>query len=928
MKENISKSKIKFITLVFALSIVISSIAIGLSGWIFYNNIINYLEDKGTDIQSSNLKQLTRKVNFHFSIVENIAKITMNSDALKKELTEYLASNKNIYERGLIKSRILSRLQSMKSTNTDIESITLITLDTAFSIGQDIPLGIGTPDITNTNFGVDLLKNKDKPVFLSLENDLLTDKTTFFNKGSNFFVGSMFNEEKLVGLVFVKTNNKWINNTLNSNDKCAVIKNGNIVWKSPDFDGKIISSVIGGIDNKDKGILNVNAPKKERVFFEKLSTDEVYLLLEEDIQDTTNKLKSVRYYMFWSLLLSLFISIVLARILVGKIIGPFYKLIRNVTSYKNNVEPQEEMKSFKKLSLSMRERIIFHLILSVGIPIIVFVLFYYISSSNIIKERIILSNENVFNQSAENIGIFFERKLELFKTISQDYTIQGMLAEGNNMNNNTEYKKIINGFFSMWNSFENLSIYDSDKNMVYSTFNGNNTIESELITSQKNLKSGINWVGLRIDEYNQPVYVLIYVVKGVNLPPEYSKLNLGTIGYILSFINESQIEWIFRDINTTYNADVFVSDANDKVVSGILKTRLGEDVPSIMQELKNQKGNLVFDENIRGTPLKLNGIFNLKSVVNGIKDVLYSKLYLVVIILLILVLISYEIAYLLMRPLSKINYVISKYKLFDVLEIFPESSRIVEIEELGNAFNEMKLRTDKLLDDLLVAKIKEDRLEIAKMEAEVLSLLSQIRPHFLCNTLESVRCLIKASRNNEAIAMLKNLGDLFRYGLTKQETLITVEEELAYGLAYANIMSIRFGEKLKFIWNTDSTMLNSLTLKMILQPLIENAIEHGIAPKGGKGTIEITSSMDTEMLSFTVKDDGTGMDESKIMEISADQADIKGRANKIGLKNVSQRLSLYYKDKAELKISSEKGKGTEIIIRVPNIKKADKLMLK
>jgi len=592
------------------------------------------------------------------------------------------------------------------------------------------------------------------------------------------------------------------------------------------------------------------------------------------------------------------------------------------------VEPQEEMKSFKKLSLSMRERIIFHLILSVGIPIIVFVLFYYISSSNIIKERIILSNENVFNQSAENIGIFFERKLELFKTISQDYTIQGMLAEGNNMNNNTEYKKIINGFFSMWNSFENLSIYDSDKNMVYSTFNGNNTIESELITSQKNLKSGINWVGLRIDEYNQPVYVLIYVVKGVNLPPEYSKLNLGTIGYILSFINESQIEWIFRDINTTYNADVFVSDANDKVVSGILKTRLGEDVPSIMQELKNQKGNLVFDENIRGTPLKLNGIFNLKSVVNGIKDVLYSKLYLVVIILLILVLISYEIAYLLMRPLSKINYVISKYKLFDVLEIFPESSRIVEIEELGNAFNEMKLRTDKLLDDLLVAKIKEDRLEIAKMEAEVLSLLSQIRPHFLCNTLESVRCLIKASRNNEAIAMLKNLGDLFRYGLTKQETLITVEEELAYGLAYANIMSIRFGEKLKFIWNTDSTMLNSLTLKMILQPLIENAIEHGIAPKGGKGTIEITSSMDTEMLSFTVKDDGTGMDESKIMEISADQADIKGRANKIGLKNVSQRLSLYYKDKAELKISSEKGKGTEIIIRVPNIKKADKLMLK
>ena len=196
------------------------------------------------------------------------------------------------------------------------------------------------------------------------------------------------------------------------------------------------------------------------------------------------------------------------------------------------------------------------------------------------------------------------------------------------------------------------------------------------------------------------------------------------------------------------------------------------------------------------------------------------------------------------------------------------------------------------------------------MSSRVEALSSQINPHFLFNTLASISSLIR-SQPETARTLIVKLSALLRRLLRSQEQFVTLKEELAAIDEYLDIETVRFGPTLVIEKQISPDSLNLIMPSMLLQPLIENAIKHGIGQKIGGGQITIRSRRETDHAIIEIEDDGTGMNPSELNPI---------RSDGIGLRNVDERLRVIYGENYHLKIESVRGEGTCARIEIPELK--------
>ena len=195
------------------------------------------------------------------------------------------------------------------------------------------------------------------------------------------------------------------------------------------------------------------------------------------------------------------------------------------------------------------------------------------------------------------------------------------------------------------------------------------------------------------------------------------------------------------------------------------------------------------------------------------------------------------------------------------------------------------------------------------IEARLASLTSQINPHFLFNTLNSVASLIRSDRETARKVVFK-LSTILRRLLRKQDTFSPLHEEIAFIDDYLSIEVVRFGDKLKIVKEFEDKTLHALVPSMLLQPLVENSIKHGLGPKIGGGTIWLSSALRGGRLQIEIEDDGVG--------IPADQMpDVFHRG--IGLSNVHERLGVLYGNEFHLMMEPRPGGGTRIRVQLPEL---------
>ena len=202
------------------------------------------------------------------------------------------------------------------------------------------------------------------------------------------------------------------------------------------------------------------------------------------------------------------------------------------------------------------------------------------------------------------------------------------------------------------------------------------------------------------------------------------------------------------------------------------------------------------------------------------------------------------------------------------------------------------------------------------LEARMDALQRQINPHFLFNTLNSITSLVR-SKPELAREMIVKLANILRVLLKDREAFVPFEEELAFTDDYLDIEQVRFGEKLRVVKEISEDTLGVVVPAMLLQPLIENSIKHGLEPRIDGGTVTLRSRITVEgKLLVEVEDDGVGMGpERPVGRVAAGEIVRPGTG--IGMKNVRERMQVLYGDEAEVTIESRPGRGTKVALRMP-----------
>ena len=232
-----------------------------------------------------------------------------------------------------------------------------------------------------------------------------------------------------------------------------------------------------------------------------------------------------------------------------------------------------------------------------------------------------------------------------------------------------------------------------------------------------------------------------------------------------------------------------------------------------------------------------------------------------------------------------------------------------EIVLLAHSFNSMVQKVQELMDNLV-----EEQHE--KRKTELRALQNQINPHFLYNTLDSIVWLAEHERNRDVINTVVSLARFFRIAISKGEAFITVAEELAHVQNYLNIQTIRYVNKFNCSFDMPDELKNYKVMKLILQPLVENAIYHGVGDEGGD--IDVVVRKEGDSLIFRVSNTGYGISDSKIQEMYQMMRGDSERSS-VGIRNVYQRLNLYYGERAQMLISSVPDESTTVTLIIPTV---------
>jgi two-component system, sensor histidine kinase YesM len=262
-------------------------------------------------------------------------------------------------------------------------------------------------------------------------------------------------------------------------------------------------------------------------------------------------------------------------------------------------------------------------------------------------------------------------------------------------------------------------------------------------------------------------------------------------------------------------------------------------------------------------------------------------------------------------------------KLLDGMFAFQSGQLDVEVaidaeNELGvltDSFNQMTKRIKTLIAENKAT-------EKTKRKSELEALQAQINPHFLYNTLDSIVWMGEAGKTEEVVKMTSSLAKLFRISINKGKEYVTIRQELEHVESYLTIQQMRYGKKLEYSIKYDDELMNVQIIKILLQPLVENAIYHGIKKCPGNGLIQIRvgqGTLDTgqKTVIIEIEDNGMGMDEQTISKILSGEISSETRGSGVGVYNVDQRIKLYYGEAYGLLISSELYEGTIVTITLP-----------
>ncbi len=303
------------------------------------------------------------------------------------------------------------------------------------------------------------------------------------------------------------------------------------------------------------------------------------------------------------------------------------------------------------------------------------------------------------------------------------------------------------------------------------------------------------------------------------------------------------------------------------------------------------------------------GVTQLSELMKNKKEMQGTYVLMAVLLLGAAMVLSMFFATAITRPIKELRDSMKEVEKGNLDNVNVAVSSKTEIGSLENSFNLMTSQIRQLMEQNIYEQEQ-------KRQSELKALRSQINPHFLYNTLDSIIWMAEGGKNKEVVRMTAALARLLRQSISNDNELISIEKEINYAGSYLTIQKMRYRDKLEYEIEVDEEIKHKEIINLILQPLVENAIYHGIKYRGSKGLVRITGRGEGDKIILTVSDNGIGMDETALEEIF-DRSKAREGNNGVGVYNVQTRIQLYYGTEYGLHFESRLGEGTQVTVTIP-----------
>ena len=554
---------------------------------------------------------------------------------------------------------------------------------------------------------------------------------------------------------------------------------------------------------------------------------------------------------------------------------------------------------------TLKRRLMTNFLLTALIPVLIFAIISQINIQQRLKENLsdrIKSNLDTAEKNLEMVLDKYETILYDFSTDEDVLEIVRALNEsrGDRESNSTSLRKKLSHICNQFTGVEGITIQLKTGEIIYyeslSSFSGSETWADKVEIPK--IERGAVYFGdgkpVKIADKN---HYMFYIARNIT---DYRIIE-NFQGTVVLSVNEERIRRaIASDIGSR---EYLLSD--DVIVSAPDPKKIGKKLSEI-QDSENYQYTTA-DHEISGF-----AICNEQPLAYYWKMSVSQWIYLFIIISMTIV-IMFILLHFFSRPyIQAVESITGVMSCVEQGE-FDHQVRVnphlpMEIQQISSGFNEMVAHLE-----MLIAKVKQAVLD--QKNAELSALEAQIDPHFLYNTLNSINWMIRSGKNEEASEMLISLGDLLRAAF-KKEQLATVLEELELARHYIDIQKVRYRRRAEFLVEAEGDLEAYHVPRMILQPLVENSINHGVDNSLNKCKIlvRVKENVEEQTMTLEVEDDGPGMTEEELEAVRNFTMVPKG--NGIGLKNIRERLNLIFSD-AVFEITSQPGKGTVVRIEIP-----------
>lgn len=415
-----------------------------------------------------------------------------------------------------------------------------------------------------------------------------------------------------------------------------------------------------------------------------------------------------------------------------------------------------------------------------------------------------------------------------------------------------------------------------------------------------------------------------YWVISLSRTVELTRNGTSMLGVLLVDMNYSSIEQLLEKANTDTSGEyVYLMAPDGEIIyhpkqnlihMGLYqenndRTAQYEDT-TVKENFRGEK-RLVTVKTISYTGWKLVSVVPMKSFSMGMTGMRNLVVLLVALTVLAAVLLNQMVSARISKPLRRLNDSVKEWESGNMNpDIYAGGS--MEVEHLGKTLRSTVAQIQQLMDDIVVEQEE-------KRKSELDALQSQINPHFLYNTLDSIVWMITGERYDDAVFMITQLASLFRISLSKGKTVIRIEEEVKHAQNYMNIQKIRYKNSFEVDFQIDEDIRDGCIVKLVLQPLLENAIYYGMEFMDGEGEIHVRGYRKDDDIYLEVEDNGLGMPEEEAAELLNGKERPHKHGSGVGLINVHSRLKLRFGEEYGLIIHSCPDEGMMIQIHIPYI---------